>query len=89
MKPESAGIRKKRDDIVKKFVQERNEALLSLDEQKIRAYMRKYGVRFNPENEPVGWAGVHKAILGISSITPEQRERSEKWLVEHGFRTHF
>ena len=74
---------------IKKFVQERNEALLSLDEQKIRAYMRKYGVSFNPESETVWWAGVHKAILGISSATPEQRERSGKWLVEHGFRTDF
>ncbi len=72
---------------IKKFAQERDEALLSLDEQKIRAYMRKYGVSFNPEDEIVWWAGVHKAILGILSATPEQRGRSEKWLVEHGFRT--
>lgn len=74
---------------MKKFVQERNEALLSMDEQKIRAYMKKYGVDFDPKNETVWWVGVHKAILGISSITPEQRERSEKWLVEHGFRQEF
>lgn len=74
---------------IKKFVQERNEALLSLDEQKIRAYMRKYGVSFNPENETVWLAGVHKAILGISSATPEQRERSGKWLVEQGFQPNY
>lgn len=74
---------------MQKFIRERNEALLSLDEQKIRAYMKKYGVYFGPKNETVWWAGVHKAILGISSITPEQRERSEKWLIEHGFHPRF
>lgn len=71
------------------FERERNEALLSLDECRIRAYMKKYGVAFEPENITVWWAGIHKAILGIQSITPEQRERSENWLVEHGFRPGF
>jgi hypothetical protein len=33
---------------------------------------------------------LHNDILNwISSITPEQRGRSEKWLVEHVFRTDF
>ena len=30
-------------DTIRKFVQERNEALGSLDEGKIKAYMKKYG----------------------------------------------
>lgn len=70
---------------MKEFVKERDEALLSLDETKIRAYMRKYGVFYEPGSNLAWWAGIHKAILGIRSATPEQVERSEKWLAEHGF----
>lgn len=71
------------------FVAERDEALLSLDEKKIRAYMKKYHIVYQPENETVWWAGIHKSILGIRSATPEQVERSKKWLVEHGFKPEF
>lgn len=74
---------------MKEFVKERDEALLSLDETKIRAYLSKYGVIYEPTNELVWWAGIHKSILGIRSATPEQVERSKKWLVEHGFRPEF
>lgn len=74
---------------MEKFVRERDEALLSLDKEKIQAYLRKYGVDYEPENEMVWWAGIHKAILGIRSATPEQVERSKKWLVEHGFKPGF
>ena len=67
------------------FVKERDEARLSLDAGKIRAYMRKYGVHDEPKNKLIWWAAIHKAILGIRSATPEQVTRSKKWLVEHGF----
>ena len=38
------------------FIKERNEALLSLDKEKILAYGKKYNVKF-PENEKniLGW----------------------------------
>lgn len=68
------------------FIKERNEALLSLDKKNIIAYCKKYGVEVTSD-EKIFWAGIHKAILQIKSITPEQRERSEKWLQEHGFKT--
>ena len=68
-----------------KFIKERDEALLSLDKLKIMSYMKNYGVQFNPSNKTVFWAGVHKAILGIRSSTPEQRAKSADWLVSHGF----
>ena len=73
---------------VKKFVKERNEALLSLDKKKIKAYMKKYHVQFEPGNEVVFWAGFHKAIIGINSATPEQKQRSRDWLTAHGFKPH-
>ena len=71
---------------MKKFVKERNEALLSLDKKKIDTYCKKYGVNM-PENENVFWASVHKAILQINSASPEQKEKSRKWLIDNGFKT--
>lgn len=70
---------------IEEFAQERNEALLSLDKKKIKSHMKKYQVRFEPENETVFWAGVHKAIIGINSATSEQKQKSRDWLIAHGF----
>lgn len=44
-------------DTIRKFVQERNEALGSLDEGKIKAYMKKYGCDDIPE--PYFWPSIH------------------------------
>ena len=74
---------------MKEFVKERDEALLTLDETKIRAFLSKYGMACEPINELAWWAGIHESILCIRSATPEQVERSKKWLVEHGFRAEF
>jgi len=43
------------------FEKERNEALFSLDRQKIEAYLRKRG-KAVPENDIVFWASVYKCI---------------------------
>lgn len=71
------------------FIRERNEALLSLDKEKILAYGKKYNVKF-PENEKIFWAGVHKAIcnlylIPVNKITKGQYEKSKEWLKENGF----
>lgn len=70
---------------VAKFVKERDEAILSLDKKKIKKYCKKYGVQM-PKNSEVFWAAVHKARIGISSATDEQRKESSIWLVNHGFK---
>ena len=64
------------------IVKERDEAILSLNKEKIMSYMNKYGVKM-PSNELVFWAGVHKAVLRIDSATKEQREKSAKWLLDN------
>ena len=71
------------------FIKERNEALLSLDENKIIAYMNKYNIKI-PKDEKIFWAGVHKAICSLyfietNRITLEQYTRSADWLKENGF----
>ena len=68
---------------MKNFVQERDAALLSLDEKRIKTYCQAWGVPIPNSNE-VFWRAVHKAVCNITSASTEQRRRSAQWLVEHG-----
>jgi hypothetical protein len=69
----------------KTMIAERNAALLSLDEQKIRAYAKKYGARFPGSNDPVVfWGAVHKARTAIPSLPAEAKKESKQWLTKHG-----
>lgn len=67
------------------FVRERDTALRSLNEKTIKKYMTKW-VGGYPADPRVFWASVHKARLGITSFTEEEKEVSRKWLREHGFK---
>ncbi len=73
----------------KDFIEERNTVFASGDEEKIRAYCKKYDIEI-PENEEIFWAGVHKSICNLflvedSKITIEQYHNSFEWLVNHGY----
>lgn len=70
--------------IVEDFVKERNEALLSLDKEKIIAFMGNWAVDV-PQNDLVFWAMVHKAIVNLREATKEQKDKSFAWLLEIGF----
>ncbi len=70
---------------LKRFIKERDEALLSLDKQKILTFCTKNMVPV-PEDETVFWAGIHKSILHINSATKEQKKASFNWLLVHGFK---
>lgn len=65
------------------FVKERNEALFSLDKDKILACAEKYQVPM-PTNELGFWGGVYKAILGITNAPEDKKQIARKWLREHG-----
>lgn len=65
------------------FVRDRDEALLSLDREKIERFAKKYGVQM-PTSEEAFWRGVHKAICNITSVPFEVRQKSADWLFEHG-----
>jgi hypothetical protein len=69
----------------RRFVQERDEALKSLDEAKIKAYMLKWLGRY-PSSPRVFWASVHKARLGLNTMTAQEKAASRDWLSSHGFR---
>lgn len=71
------------------FIKERNEALLSLDKDKIMEYGKKYNVKF-PKDEKIFWAGVHKAICNLyripsNCVSEEQYKKSCEWLSKHKF----
>jgi hypothetical protein len=66
------------------FYKDRDEAMLSLDKDKILVYSNKYGAHV-PKDERVFWAGVHKARLALSCVDGEGKILSRNWLAENGF----
>lgn len=70
---------------IETFIKERNEALFSFDEKKIRAYCKKYDVPM-PENPIAFWAAICKAICNIKNAPHEIRRKASEWLKENNFR---
>ena len=69
---------------IRQFVKERDEALLSMDREKMLAYCRKYGISIAPD-EKVFLAGMHQARLGVLDIPEEEQVKSVIWLMQNGF----
>ena len=74
------------DAELKRWKEERDAALLSLDRDKILAYCRRWGIRM-PNFEPAFWAAVHKARTALRSLPMSARASSKRWLREHGLRS--
>jgi len=70
---------------LEQFKKDRDEALLSLDEDKIKTYLRKYGEE-PVDNPTVFWMSVHKAITALPSLPIEFRRGSALWLSVRGSR---
>jgi hypothetical protein len=80
------------DVFVARCVQERDEALLSLDADRILKYMEKYApeqaraLRRYLKLKPVlFWASVHKARCMVTTFSPAIYCESAGWLKEHHF----
>ena len=73
------------DQEMSQFLADRREALMSLDRDKILAYMKKYGVEFNSKSLTVFWIAIHKAITGATDLPLDFREKSKAWLTERGY----
>lgn len=71
---------------IEKFVRERNEALFSLDEKKIKDYAKKYGLSL-PEHPIVFWGAVYKSIYNITNSPQELKQKAKDWLDEHNMST--
>ena len=65
------------------YIKDRNAALLSLDKEKITAYMLKYEVPIS-QDERVFWASVHKARTAITNFPAHEIQKSKDWLAERG-----
>jgi hypothetical protein len=79
---------KSADEQIAEFMKERNEALLSLDEWKIRGYLKKWNGDVGPAHPEAFWRGVHKAITAIPGLPLERRLASKAWLDSHGSSSH-
>ena len=76
-------------ELLEKFVTERNEALFSLDKNKIMAFAKKYNNSIVKEgvSDEVFWASVYKAIYNITTAPLELKRVAIRWLRQHGFTT--
>ena len=74
------------DVAIQRFVQERDEVLLSMDKERIIKFYGRWDIDM-PLDDEVFWAGIHTAITGAKSIPIEKRRESKKWLTEHGFQS--
>lgn len=71
---------------LEEFLVERREALMSLDEKKIRAYFLKWnGTEMPMASGENFWNAIHKAITGAKDIPIEFRRKSKAWLSERGY----
>lgn len=72
---------------IKEFNKERNEALLSFDEVKIRAMVLKFNGHDMPTDPKLFWASVHKAITGCLQLPLAFRQAAKNWLSERGLKS--
>lgn len=68
------------------IVAERDAALLSLDEQQIRAYFLKWNGKEPPADPETFWRGIHKARTVATSLPMAARSESKRWLLARGSR---
>ena len=64
------------------YIQERDNALFSLDEGKICSFLRKYD-KTVPDNPDEFWALIYKVILAIHYSPEKVRKQAEEWLDRH------
>lgn len=81
--------RRERMKEVGRFIEARDAALMSYDEDKIRAWMAEY--RIEAPSDEAFWVTVHKAIAACSTIWARGAEgqqcveRSRAWLSIRGY----
>lgn len=66
------------------FLAERESALLSMDEQQIRAYFLKYNGNRGPDDPEIFWRAIHKARTAMTTLPMEARQESKRWLLARG-----
>lgn len=63
--------------------------LLTMDEEKIRAFHQKHNPQKQmPTHPEMFWGTVHKLITGFKTIDIETRRKSKAWLTARGYRSY-
>ena len=62
----------------KEFLKDRNEALLSVDKNIIKAYMKKYGATNPCTSEEAFWYGMWKALKFVNDIDDVEKAAALK-----------
>ncbi len=65
------------------FMKEREEALLSMDRNKMEAFLRKHQLPV-PNDDFQFWSDVHIAICNSPQLPREVVDRSRAWVYKHG-----
>jgi hypothetical protein len=65
------------------FLAEREQVLLGMDEQAIRAYLLKWNGNAGPTEPEVFWLAIHKARTALKSLPMEARQESKRYLLAH------
>ena len=73
-----------KETLLDRFRADRNVALLSMDETRIREYMAKWRVDM-PYDGTMFWDGVHMARVICLDMPDEASEESKTWLRAHGW----
>jgi hypothetical protein len=69
----------------KQFVKDRNEAFYSFDKERILAFIDKYHLPMNRDNDRVFWGAVAKAVVNIKDAPKSAVKRAETLLKNLGF----
>lgn len=71
---------------LKKYVKDRDEAILSFDIDEMKKFCKKYKNMLPPMPiDEVLYAGFMKCVADLRASTPKQREKAANWLIEHGY----
>ena len=72
------------DEKTKHYVNELGQVLLTKDDNKLKAHMRKWNINI-PKSDMIFQIMKHKAITGRIDLPIELRKKSKQWLTERSY----
>ena len=71
-------------DELTRFIRERDRALLTMDQSRIRAMVMKWNGTEMPNDHETFWRSVHKARSAVRTLPEGERRKSIEWLKARG-----
>lgn len=69
---------------IERYVKERDKLLHNIDVKKYKKFCDKWDIPHS-NNDLVCLASMHKARLGVTTMSKEEVAQSKKWLTDNGF----